>query len=65
MKATAQDWVDTDKYAVKKDIARLGVEAAAEYQMDLIIDRAASGDDRWDGITIEDMTETLEALANE
>jgi hypothetical protein len=60
--ATAQDWIDTDPNACRDDVKRLGLDAAVEYQLSLIIDRAASGDDRWDDITEDDMREALSNL---
>jgi hypothetical protein len=47
--ATAQDWIDTDPNACRADVKRLGLDKAVEYQLSLIIDRAAAGgDNRWD-----------------
>lgn len=34
MKATAQDWIDTDKNICRKNVQRLGLEEATEYEMD-------------------------------
>lgn len=55
----AYDWVNTDAAACRKDVERLGLEGAVEYQLDLIEDRKATGDDRWDSITDEQMREAL------
>lgn len=63
MNATAQNWIDTDKNACRADVKRLGLDGATEYQMELIADRAASGDKRWEGITAEDMRAALADLA--
>ena len=63
MNASASDWIDTDTYACRRDIKRLGLDAAADYQMSLIIDREASGDDRWGGITVDDMRSALAEIA--
>jgi hypothetical protein len=65
MKATAHDWIATDKNACKEDVKRLGLDGAADYQMGLIIDRSAAGDTRWDDITEEEMKEALEEIAGE
>ena len=42
----AREWIGTDSESVKDDIDRLGTDAA-QYQVDLSIDRRESGDDRW------------------
>jgi hypothetical protein len=59
----AREWIRTDLHGCLADIARLGIEDAAEYQIDLAMDRAASGDDRWDGLTVEALREALEEVA--
>lgn len=59
---TASDWINTDRASVVKDIERLGVDGAAEYQMDLIEQATERGDGRWNGITLEDMVEALVEL---
>lgn len=61
---TATEWIATDQKSVMDDIARLGIEGAANYQMDLIRDRQSCGDHRWDGITAAEMREALEDVAN-
>ena len=58
----ANEWIATDRAAVEKDIARLGIDGAARYQMDLIEDRMASGDARWADISEDDMRAALVAL---
>lgn len=62
-KNIASEWIQTDLNAVTKDITRLGLDGAVEYQMDLINDRKASGDDRWDCITAEEMRAELKEIA--
>lgn len=62
-KQIASEWIRTDRNAVIADIKRLGLDAAVEYQMNLIADRKASGDDRWDSITEEDMRAAMEEIA--
>jgi hypothetical protein len=59
---TATEWIRTDRNACRKDVARLGLDAATDYHMDLIADRAASGDDRWNDITRDDMRAALEEI---
>ena len=57
--ATAQDWIDTDPNTCRDDVQRLGLDGAVEFQLFLIIERAAAGDNRWDDITEDDMREAL------
>jgi len=57
--AAAQEWIDTDPQSIDGDIARLGIDGAAVYEMDLISDCGSSGDDRWGAITLEAMAEAL------
>ena len=59
----AEEWIRTEEQAVRRDVARLGLEAAVEYEMDLIADREAMGDTRWTGITHEEMRAALAGLA--
>ena len=59
----AKGWIDTDRNAVMQDITRLGVDAAAEYQMELIAERTHEGDNRWNDVTIEEMRRALSELA--
>jgi len=61
----AQEWINTDKQACIADLKRLGLDGAADYQMGLIVDRSAVGDDRWDGITEEEMRDALAEIGNE
>jgi hypothetical protein len=63
MKASAIDWIATDRKSCIADVKRLGLDGATEYQMDLIADRATMGDDRWEGITEEDMRKALSELS--
>lgn len=58
--ATASDWIATNRRAIYRDIKRLGLEGAADYQMMLIGDRHAIGEYRWDSISREDMLVALE-----
>lgn len=60
----AQEWINTDNNACLADVKRLGLDGATDYQMNLIIDRSASGDTRWDEITEKEMKAALEELAN-
>jgi len=62
MKPSASDWIKTDEAAVLSDIARLGLDAASEYQMGLLSDRVSDGDDRWSEISAESMRTALVAL---
>lgn len=55
----AKEWIATDRRAVEKDVARLGIDGAAAYQIDLINDRLASGDKRWEGVSEDEMREAL------
>ena len=59
---TAESWISTDTESVKKDVARLGLDGAVEYQMGLIADRSASGDKRWDAVTEQEMRDALKAF---
>jgi hypothetical protein len=59
---TAESWISTDTESVKKDVARLGLDGATEYQMGLIADRSAVGDKRWDSVTEQEMREALKAF---
>ena len=61
----AQEWISTDKPACIADVTRLGLDGAADYQMGLIVDRSAAGDDRWDDITEEEMRDALAEIGNE
>ena len=61
----ADSWVDTDPEACRQDIERLGLEEAARYNTALAAERAADGDDRWDGITVEAMRSALERLVSQ
>lgn len=61
----AQEWIGTDENACRKDVERLGLEGATDYQMSLIIDRSAAGDTRWDEITQEQMRAALEEMVSE
>ena len=61
----AQEWIRTDENACRKDVERLGLDGATDYQMSLIIDRSAAGDTRWDDIEEEQMRAALEELASE
>jgi hypothetical protein len=56
----SMEWVRTDVGAVRNDVSRLGLDGAVEYQMELVADRKASGDHRWDDITPEEMRKALE-----
>jgi D-mannonate dehydratase len=56
----AMEWVRTDVKAVRNDVSRLGLDGAVEYQMDLVEDRKASGDHRYDEITPEQMRKAVE-----
>lgn len=58
----AQEWINTDPYGVMSDIERLG-ERAAEYQMELIEDSLSVGDNRWVGITLEEMKIALKSFS--
>ena len=62
-KQIASEWIRTDRNAVAADIKRLGLGGAVEYQMDLIADRKAAGDDRWDNISAEDMLAAMKEMA--
>ena len=63
MKATAQDWINTDLQACIKDVARLGLDEAVTYSMDMITERTAGGDPRWHDISKADMRKALAQLA--
>lgn len=57
---SADEWIRTDRDAVVQDHDRLGLDGCIDYQMSLIADRAAAGDDRWDEITYEEMKRAVE-----
>ena len=52
---TAEDWLATDTVTALEELANLGIEGAAQYNLRLIAEATAKGDDRWYGVTIEDM----------
>lgn len=56
---SAREWIRTDPQSCANDVQRLGLDDAVEYQMSLIVDCAAAGDTRWDGITEDAMREAL------
>lgn len=58
----AQEWINTDPYGVMSDIEWL-CERAAEYQMELIEDSLSVGDNRWVGITLEEMKIALKSFS--
>jgi hypothetical protein len=59
----ADGWISTDASAIRDDVARLGMLRAAEYQLELIEDRTAAGDDRWSPApTALDMVRALTSL---
>lgn len=58
----ADEWIRTDPEGVRRDVIRLGLEDALEYQFWLIADRQASGDRRWDDITEAQMRAALVEL---
>lgn len=58
----AQEWINTDKSSCLGDVVRLGLDGATDYQMQLIADRSAAGDKRWDSITAEQMIVALGSL---
>lgn len=57
----ANEWIRSDPTAVIADIKRLGLDGAVEYQMELIADCVAAGDDRWAGITADAMRAAMDA----
>lgn len=59
---TAMEWTRTDPEACRDDVKRLGLEGAAQYNYDLAQERIDSGDDRWQGVTVEAMREALGRL---
>ncbi len=58
----AHEWVLSDAASCREDIVRLGLEAAASYQMDLAQARITDGDRRWEGMTYADMLSELTNL---
>jgi len=58
----AAEWIRTDENAVLDDVTRLGLDGATDYQMGLISDAVAAGDDRWIGITEDEIREELGRL---
>lgn len=61
-KGTAQGWIDTDVAAARSAVRRLGLAAAASYEMCLIADRAQQGDETWIHVTYASMRAALRAL---
>ena len=43
----AEGWIATDSEAVRQDVRRLGLEGAADYQLELARESAERGDARW------------------
>lgn len=60
--ADAMDWIDTDAESCREDVVRLGLDGATKFNTDMAKERAWSGDDRWVGITVEQMRDGLEKL---
>lgn len=56
------EWIRSDTESCRSDVARLGLDCATEYNMDLIADRAFCDDHRWDAATEHDMRTALAAL---
>lgn len=62
---SATEWIRGDLPSVRDAVERLGLDAAVEYEMELIADCASKGDDRWSSITEDDMREALAPIAAE
>lgn len=60
--ATARSWIATDPTGAKQDVARLGLQKAATYNMRMLRERISDGETHWKGITRADMLGALRKL---
>lgn len=61
----AHEWIAADLYAVRSDIARLGIMEAARYNRELVKEAISRGDTRWRGVTVRELAEAMRTIAQE
>ena len=59
----ARGWVTTEPSVCLEDVQRLGLDEAAKYNLDLIAEQTADGDDTWKDATLEALREALREIA--